>query len=70
MGSSLVTGANGGFPTKNLVLLTEYAIVLWKKWKTKLMIITVLNNMRKVWKAEISHGLNNTALHSRMAGQL
>ena len=61
MGSFLVTGTNGGFPTKNLVLLTEYAIVLWKKWKTTIMIIIIVsNNMRKASKAEISHGVYQT----------
>lgn len=28
MGKSRTTGTNGDWPTKNLVLLTEYAIVL------------------------------------------
>jgi len=35
IGSSLETGTNGGFPTKNLVLLTEYAIVLKSNSKGK-----------------------------------
>lgn len=63
-----MTGINGGFPTKNLVLLTEYAIVLWKKRKTTLTNLIVLNNMRKASKAEISHAVKKHHITQQNGG--